>query len=404
MAEVKKIHLRIFNFCFSVCFALLMMAMIEVTSACILRVWNPSVRGQFDRSKLAVYQNESWGSEYWEEEAAAARVSYESYVAWRQKPFAGSQINIDGEGHRRTQYSQCDGATRTIWMFGGSTMWGTGSPDWGTIPSNLAKIYGNAGTPVCVINFGQNGWRNTQELIELELELKRRTPHPDLVLFYDGFNDSYSFFQSGEDDVHMNYNVIRDKFERLSNRSMKSSLVDFLLATHTGRLITRSRPVRNLVDGDTGIVASSANGAARDLEVSYLDNLEIVQALSEKYGFQYTFFWQPVLYSGHKQLTSEEQKILMFFRGHLDEQDGEYKAMSTVLQHGVPKHVIDMSDVFDRAANSLYIDCVHVVPAGNALVANRIHEELVKAGWTGENASKVDRHLTPQAQHEGGRT
>ena len=41
MTEVKQSHLRIFNFCFSVCFALLLIALIEVTSACICGFGTP---------------------------------------------------------------------------------------------------------------------------------------------------------------------------------------------------------------------------------------------------------------------------------------------------------------------------------------------------------------------------
>lgn len=38
-------------------------------------------------------------------------------------------------------------------------MWGTGSPDWGTIPAFLQSgLQALKGGPVCVVNFGESGW------------------------------------------------------------------------------------------------------------------------------------------------------------------------------------------------------------------------------------------------------
>ena len=54
-------------------------------------------------------------------------------------------------------------------------MLGTGSPDWETIPSNLARLLDKSGLKACVRNLGQTGWRNTQEVIELLQELRRNS-------------------------------------------------------------------------------------------------------------------------------------------------------------------------------------------------------------------------------------
>ena len=383
MPEVKQSYIRLYNICFSLCFTVMLLGLIELGAFFALRIWDPANRDRLAHDDQPVYQRESWGRKYWEEESESARFTYQSYVGWRQLPYSGQTITVDSELHRKTVNSQCDGSTHTIWMFGGSTMWGTGSPDWETIPSDLANIFVKAGEPVCVWNFGQTGWRNTQELIELELELKRNPRRPDLVIFYDGFNDGYSFYQSGKVDVHMNFDSIREQFEKSSSRrTLTSSFVDLLLSTHTARLIAGAHRTHSWMDGDAIRAHISDAEARKDLEVSYLDNLKVVQALSGKYGFQYAFFWQPLIVAGHKHLTNDEEKIISFYHGRIEEDDIEYRAMSAYLKQSSPPHLFDIADVFDAVSDTVYIDCVHVAPEGNELIAERMYAGLHELGWT----------------------
>ena len=139
-----------------------------------------------DMSASSVYQGRPWAEQFWREENIAFnREKYWPFVVW-MAPFTGSTIVINGDGVRRTFHSHCgDPTAYTIWMFGGSTMLGQGVPDWFTIPSLVAELYEKAGRPACVVNEGELGWANTQEVIELMLKLKRAKRKPNLVIFYD---------------------------------------------------------------------------------------------------------------------------------------------------------------------------------------------------------------------------
>jgi hypothetical protein len=45
----------------------------------------------------------------------------------------------------------CTGqSTRSVWMFGGSALYGTGVPDWATLPSYLSRVL-NAVRRGCII-------------------------------------------------------------------------------------------------------------------------------------------------------------------------------------------------------------------------------------------------------------
>src|SRR6185295_14733893 len=105
---------------------------------------------------------------------------------------------------------ECSPGARQIWIFGSSTLWGTGAKDDQTIPSILSQEYARSIGPVCVTNFSEAGWVSTQNVIQLELALKSAPRPPDVVLFDDGFADIFVVYESGKADVHMDFDHIRD--------------------------------------------------------------------------------------------------------------------------------------------------------------------------------------------------
>src|SRR6185369_4951231 len=93
---------------------------------------------------------------------------------WRRQPFAGRFINIDERGVRRTWKSaNATAAARRVFLFGGSTMWGTGARDDHTIASELARDLEERGFgDVEVTNFGEGGYVSMQDLVLLEDEIR----------------------------------------------------------------------------------------------------------------------------------------------------------------------------------------------------------------------------------------
>ena len=97
-------------------------------------------------------------------------------------------------------------------MFGGSAMWGWGAPDWGTIPAYLQTELERAGDrPVCVVNYAENGFVSTQNVIQLSLLLAAGDV-PDVVVFYDGVNDVLAARQTGQPVLHQNLTQIATRF------------------------------------------------------------------------------------------------------------------------------------------------------------------------------------------------
>ena len=315
------------------------------------------------RAQSSIYKGQAWAQAYWREFALSSKVEYRAYVGWGMTPFHGETIATDQEGYRRTFYTRCDDATYTVWMFGGSTLWGEGLPDWLTLPSQLARDYASASQPVCVRNFGVRAWVNTQEIVALMLELKRARRKPDLVIFYDGFNDVFSFYQTHQVDVHQNYNHIREIFAQ--GGRLPSVLADTLSQVlHFWR--QEPRPPLLISDQE----------AQAQLDGAYVENVHLVEGLARQYGFGYAFFWQPVLLAGHKVLTPEEEAAQREALEKFPGLDLYCRNFYDLIHRELRPHLFDISDALDTQVGTLYIDLAHVGPEGNRLIAARMYRAL----------------------------
>ena len=322
--------------------------------------------------QLPYYYAQEWGAEYWHEDAIAASNRYEPWVVWRRRAFSGKTINVNQEGIRLTPGADCSQNCYKVFAFGGSTMWGTGAPDWGTIPAYLqAKLDSLINRPVCVVNFGEAAYVSTQGVIELLKQLQSGNV-PDLVIFYDGFNDVAAIMQSGRPGWHQNASDIAARFKGGSSTPPEISLLNRLNSVSLlKRLLPKKDPgqQRESAYVDQGLEPDSL---AFSTVRAYISNYEIVEALAHKYGFQYHFFWQPVILLTKKPLTSEELvlkaeiaktatvRLFSACYQHLEQEARDYPNL----------HYI--AHVYDDESSQLWIDTVHVMPLGNQLVADEI--------------------------------
>ena len=325
----------------------------------------------------SIYQGQPWTESYWREwKETINRLQYESYVVWRRAPFSGQTINVDDAGIRKTYYSSCDAANYTVWMFGNSSLWGTGVPDWDTIPSLLAKRYQDAGHKVCVKNFGEKGWVSTQELIELMLSLKQAAKKPDFVIFYDGVTDSYLPYQSNIPDAHFNFLQTKNEFESLG---INGASLEYLKRTNTYRTLMelRSMLVGTGASIDRGhLTPQQLNVMAEITYDNYLKNIWLAELLAQSYGFHCAFFWQPSLLAGHKPLTPDEIRLR---RAELsDHPGGDVVARATynLFENYRSEDFFDLANIFDKNIDALFIDFSHTGLAGNQIIADKMFAVL----------------------------
>lgn len=351
---------------------------LELISFMALRALRSSVFEETPGKRiLAAYQGQSWAPALAREEKASRQIyDYKPYIVWRSHPFHGETLNIDENGMRQTDHSHCDANQFTIWMFGGSTMRGNGSPDWGTIPSQLAAIFEKSGQPACVRNFGEGAWVSTQEVTQLMLALKSEARKPNLVIFYDGANDTYVPYQSGKADVHMNFDTIQNQFA--GQRALRDGGFGYLLQTNTVQLMFSLVAKSAAHKGDRPVPNTNLEGLAKASVENYFANMDTVQGLAHQYGFDYAFFWQPVIYTSHKGLVGDETQIK------------ESKKLANLATwtpmvyehvHGQQKpHFYDLTNTFDQSNQTLFLDWCHITMTGNELIAHRMFEAIRPSG------------------------
>lgn len=325
--------------------------------------------------------------EYWKEFEQANKVTYHQYVLWRRAPYQGEMLAIDQDGVRRTLHTQCDDRTFIIWMFGDSVMWGAGAPDGDTIPSFVARDYEKAGRPVCIVNYAEKGWANTQEMVGLIEQLKHATRKPDIVLFYDGGTEAFAAYQSGQADVHSNYNSFKNFLDNWG-AAQKASF-SYFRQTNTYRFLERiavRAPFHR--KQDEGPKARDREMISAAVVENYVQNMDIVNVLAKQYGFRAIFAWYPNMPVGHKELTSYEQQVLRMEYQKFSDLGPMYQAVYKRGREVKRPDFYYLGDLLDEQKSSLYVGISHLKPEGNQIVADRLFDILEHpAGPNPVNAS-----------------
>jgi hypothetical protein len=259
-------------------------------------------------------------------------------------------------------------------------MWGTGSPDWGTIPSYLQKgITKLKNGPICVVNFGESAYVSTQSVITLMLQLQSGNI-PDVTLFFDGVADIYTAYQSGRPGIHENFDQIAAKLERRDVPKIRSLLDLLELASLHPLAVSLVSKLRQEVPSTPKLLTYETMGMdAESLSDSiiqtYLSNYKIVHGLAQKYGFKSFFFWPPHITVGEKPLTAEEWEL----KRSLDPALAKlYLSVYRKIEPLVPecKNLVYLGAIYDDYKFLLWLDDTHVTPVGNELIAQKMLEEL----------------------------
>jgi len=324
-------------------------------------------------------QDTVWMKEFVDEFCRSYHAHWTPYLYFKRDPFVGKHINVDSNGIRytpRPSRPEIDvRRPKRIFLFGGSTMWGTGARDSGTIASALWRIVASdpAAVPVQVVNMGESGYVSTQGVLRLELELRNGNV-PDIAILYDGVNDVFSAYQSGEpgvpeNEMHraMEFNLLLD------GKAMRAlGLSDLLGRTVTAAVI---KDIRSAI-AKIPVTASPRVEVAGDIVRLYRGNLEIVEALSRHFGFRYKAYWQPTVFSRinpspyERRQSDKQQEIHPLFAE-------AYRriAQDSLLCANPQFH--DISNVFDRIDTPVYLDFCHITEAGNAIVARRMYDDII---------------------------
>lgn len=330
------------------------------------------------RAQTPVYESFRDPMGFWLEQNKATDTRFEPYYHWRRTEFEGERTNISSEGIRRTTGAESAHEGRKVYMYGGSTLWGTGAPDSMTIASYLQEFLGNN---FSVYNFGESGYVSAQELNYLLYQLSIGDI-PDVVIFYDGVNDGFAGAYSPaipRDPVGFR-RVKAVQFAESSYSPTRKYLKDVFqqsnykwFVQHLGRKLANNPGPPDwdqLVERD---IAANSESVVQMYEA----HVRHVHALSNEYGFDAYFFWQPNLFSMTRKMHDYEADIVAAASPiWVESQRLVYEAARRRLSQKESENVFFLGDIFNEVREPIYADWCHIGPLGNEIVAKEIFSQL----------------------------
>lgn len=257
-----------------------------------------------------------------------------------------------------------------IWVFGGSTVYGTLIPDWATLPSALSEALNSSSRCVEVRNLGVESYNTNQELILLEEQLKAGHV-PKVVVFYDGFNDVNAAFSPGGTQAHLGYVTTKRRLE-----GGVGSQIDFIRQHSSIWRFAQELRKASAKEVTDEYSKPRQERVALALD-NYEQNLRIARKLGELYGFKVCAFWQPMMLYGSKPLAPYENDLFSHEWGPgLPRQgfvpvylEAEHRAQNN-------RQFIFLGHAFDSVAQPVYLDWVHLSPSGNKQVAQAMAQHM----------------------------
>ena len=333
---------------------------------------------------------------------------YEPFVVWRANTLLNcDSITISEDGYRFTPPPPRGGRypdALIVFMLGGSAMWGTGVSDSQTIAAYLQRDLSELiSRPVAVQNLAQIGYSSTQELIELMLQL-RDGNIPDLVIFYDGFNDVCCSYESGIAGVHASLESIAGRVEGTDEALGIIPVWKTIVSrTNTWLLITSLQSKGVLPEETREIPTYTTMGIDCDSLTSetvniYYANCHVVEALADSYGFDYLIIWQPTIWGGDKILTEREQEFMdiehPFFPWAADPAFRELLVASyDLFEESITDSTryISFRTIFDEIEDEVYIDYSgsHVTASANEMISEKLIDLLLEADILHSNDTAI---------------
>jgi lysophospholipase L1-like esterase len=259
---------------------------------------------------------------------------------------------VDG---RRVSWVPPVDPVATVWLFGGSSAFGLGQRDDHTIASELAKASWRDGRPIEVVNWGVHGDVHWMEARRMRSAITEGLELPDVVVFYDGFNELNTF-----------------NYVNLQGRAGGQSYVGSLDSTSLQRLDPLERLLKRIsrLGQETGLVESEQAVTLSDEEVvaaavrQYRSSVEETRRWLEAEGIPAVYVYQPSRATRAEPVAGE------------GEDDAAYLRMERSFRSQLPEAVVDLSGAMDAERAPVYWDSVHTNELGARRTADELHELL----------------------------
>lgn len=298
------------------------------------------------------------------------------------KDFSGRFFTVKN-GVRRTTDTPPQ-ANRTIYLFGGSTAYSSEVPDGYTIASHLQRLLVKNNQNIYrVVNLGVTSVSTNQQLERL---YTTKLTRGDIVIFYDGINDVVQGVLYGNaGNTIFGNDKSRPAWQKLLSKLSENSV----LARY---FLTRMNANYRIANLDKRVADTLAR---------YSRNLGTAQRTSETQGARFLHFLQPTLYS-LSPLGDYEKHLLSV--GIIPTQTKQafvaaYPSFARLVKERAAQGNadFDLTGIFDKLNEPIYLDFCHINHVGNETVARHIYTGLIDSMAIAEPvAGKQDKTLRPE--------
>lgn len=300
---------------------------------------------------------------------------------WLYRPFRAPGYTVNRLGFRGPLPGPRQPHELRVAVLGGSSVYGWLVADDATLPAFLETQLQrmNPGVPVTVLNFGIEGFRLQQE-VELAERLGPSLA-PDLLVFVHGANDVLVArrrgfqvdppWQGGPGEPPLVTHYRRPGLVGWLREEVKRSrLVTTALLLRLRLEVGPSSASRAELSGADQVLLDQLVGGWRPL-------LDRAATLEEDLGCQVVMVMQPTVFAKTPRSALE--------RVRLERAEAEDPGLGRLYVAAVPRllsaapdgvDVIDLSDPFDGLDETVFQDWVHLSPAGNRLLAQRLARRL----------------------------
>jgi lysophospholipase L1-like esterase len=318
------------------------------------------------------YAGEAWYRDFLRARAAV-REKYDPWRSYWAYPMATTYLTVDAEGRRATpQPVAIDGAPRTIFLLGGSAMWGYTARDTATIAAKLASRLPAAGLrDAALVNLSQPGYTVGHELAALQYELGRGRV-PALAIFYDGINDIRTAHLYGEPGHAFFEARFGKTFEVDGTRGFFGS---FITPAERSQLAARLGLALGL--NTAWQIKPHDPAVCPALGRYYADTATSAAGLGAARGFGVLFVQQPHHASTGKRPTPFEATFM-----EPDEETAWTRECSAAIDAAMARATapyVSHGALFDDVADTVFLDRFgHVTEAAHDRIADSLAAEIAK--------------------------
>ncbi len=287
--------------------------------------------------------------------------------------YSGEYLNV--VNHLRVTPNQPEDYDHTVYVFGGSTVFCSESPDAYTLPAYLQSLFLTEsivkGKRYRVVNMGVKGYLVSEQVIRLKaLDLRPG----DIVIFFDGFNDAARYFLQdfyGKNDLTAK-GIRKWALALPSVFSQRSAFYEYFLAPYN---------YKPAIVRDTAAIEQRISLMSEEVA----ENVRQAQDYVKTSGGMFIHFLQPTLFTLSVFTPQEEAMVHAYWitpNGLPEVLVQSYQALIDlqVLYENQNVTSIDLTDALNPehrlSEHSIFYDAVHVSCEGNQILAQAIFKHI----------------------------